>query len=85
MVDERVGEVEPHWGIEDVPAGEVAMWNIVACVRHLYTDFEVVACVRVDCWRGSTVVPRECCVEEARLTIIGGMIACSDINLDDRY
>ena len=59
MVDERVREIEPHRGIEDVPAGEIAVRDSVACVGHLYTDLEVIASVCVDCRRVSAGVPRE--------------------------
>ena len=49
MVDGRVGEVEPHGCVENIPAGEVAVIDCMLCTWNLDADFKIIAGVRVNC------------------------------------
>lgn len=49
MVDQGVGEVEPHGGIEDIPASEVAVSDTEVGRGPFHTHFKVVTGVGIDC------------------------------------
>ena len=49
VIDEWIGQIEPHRGGRHVPAGEVAMRDGVVLVGPLEADLKVVACQLVDC------------------------------------